>query len=287
MTEDLRRRVADLEREASALRAELEVLEREARKLAEGRDHINSRVRELKLEAIKFKSERDALNEELKSLNAIIYGLKREYNERIHAFRELGQKIREHLGNKPPRDEESLMREIAEIDWKIQTTPLSLEEERKLIERVKSLESQLSFYRKLNSMIAERESLRRRLDEIRGEIASLKERVVEAAAKGRSFHERMIECFKRADELRAEADKIHEEYRAVKEKANALRLRYRGLLNQISAIKSLIHEEEERKRAKAISALKERVEKEALEKLKRGEKISFEEFKILAEQGKI
>ncbi|MEM2610004.1 MAG: hypothetical protein QXS09_00200 [Candidatus Bathyarchaeia archaeon] len=287
MAEDLRRKVADLEREASALRAELEGLEGDARKLAEERDRINSRVRELRHEAAKFKGERDALNEEVKSLKAIIYELKREYNERIHAFRELGQRIREHLRSKPPRDEESLMREIAEIDWKIQTTPLSIEEERKLIERVKSLESQLSFYRRLNSMIAEREGLKRRLDEIKGEIASFRERVSEVAAKSQSFHEKMIECLKRADELRAEADKIHEKYRAVKERANTIRLRYRELLNQISDIKRLIREEEDRKRAEAISVLKEKISREALEKLKRGEKISFDEFKILAEQGKI
>ncbi|MEM2091721.1 MAG: hypothetical protein QXR59_00340, partial [Candidatus Bathyarchaeia archaeon] len=136
-------------------------------------------------------------------------------------------------------------------------------------------------------MIAEREGLKRRLDKIKGEIASFRERVSEAAAKSQSFHEKMIECLKRADELRAEADKIHEKYRAVKERANTIRLRYRELLNQISDIKRLIREEEDRKRAEAISALKEKISREALEKLKRGEKISFDEFKILAEQGKI
>lgn len=287
MVEDLRRKVADLEGEARALRAELEGLEGEARKLAEERDCINSMVRGLRLEAAKFRDERNALNEEVRSLKAIICELRCEYNEKIYALKELRRKIREDSRSKPPRDEEGLKKEIAEIDWRIQTTPLSIDEERRLIERVKSLETQLSFYRRLNGMIAEEEALKRRLKEIRNEIASYKGRIADIAVRSRSFHEKMIEYFKRADELRAEADKMHEKYKAAKERANILRLRYEDLLNQISAMKRLIREEEERKRAEAISALREKIGKEASEKLKRGERVSFEEFKILAEQGKI
>ncbi|MEM3134385.1 MAG: hypothetical protein QW502_01500, partial [Candidatus Bathyarchaeia archaeon] len=205
----------------------------------------------------------------------------------VNALRELRQRVKEHLRAKPSRDEESLKKEIAELDWRIQTTPLSLDEEKRIIERIRTLESQLSFYLKLNSMRDEISAIEKRLETLREEISSCKNRIAETIAKSQDFHDKMVERLKEVDRLRAEADELHKKYLEKRGKVDELRLKYRESLNQISAIRKIIREEEERKKAEFISALKEKIGKEALEKLKRGEKISFEEFKILAEQGKI
>lgn len=287
MIEDLRRRLAPLESEVDVLRSEIEKVSEEARLIAEERNRINIRVRELRVEAVNFRDKRNALNEEVKGLKAMLSELKRECSEKVNALRELRQRIKEHLRAKPSRDEEGLKKEIAELDWRIQTTPLSLDEEKRIIERIRTLESQLSFYLKLNSMRDEISAIEKRLETLREEISSCKNRIAETISKSQDFHDKMVERLKEVDRLRAEADELHKKYLAKREKVDELCLKYRELLNHISAIRKAIREEEERKKAEFISALKEKIGKEALEKLKRGEKISFEEFKILAEQGKI
>ena len=287
MVEDLRRKLVDLEREALCLRAEIERVESEVRRFAEERNGLNSRMRNLKREAANFRKERNALNEEVRNLKVILMELKREYWERLDSIRDLRNRIRKHLKMKPSRREDSLKKEIEEIDWRIQTTPLPLEEEKRLVERVKSLEKQLNFYHKLNAMKNELSILEGRLKKIKDEIALYREQITETVEKSQFFHEKMIECLKKMEEFKPKVDEINKKYGESRKKLSALRLKYKKLLGQISAIKKIIREEEARKKAEALSALKEKIGREALKKLKKGEKISFEEFKILAEQGKI
>jgi phosphoserine phosphatase len=282
-----RKKLIELEGEISELKVEMDRLSDEARRFVEKRNSIHEKIRELRLEATKLKVERDALNDEVKNLKIILGELNESYHEKLNNLNGLRQKIREHIKIKPAESEENLKREISEIEWKIQTSSLMLEEENKLVKRVKSLETRLAFYSKLKEMRSEATNLREQIKKLKDEIASCRSKIAEDAAKSQKLHERMMEHFREIDKLKAEADEMHKIYLETREKISSLRLKYADLLSQISSLKKIIREEEEKKRIEATAAIKRKIESEALEKLKRGEKISFEEFKILAEQGKI
>lgn len=283
MSEKLRRDLASLRQEIANLKDEINKLKMESRSLIKEKSEISSRISELRLEAANLKNKRDALNEDVRNLKATLIELKREYGENLNSLRELRQKIREYSRFKPSRSRESLEKEIAELDWKIQTTPLTIDEEKKIIERVKTLEEQLSFYRKLEAMRNEVSMLEGRLKEIKDKITICRDKIVKTAEESRVFHERMVKCFKKIGELKTKMNEINGKYMRNKNEMLSLRLKYIELVSRASAIRKYIKEEEERKRIEVISALKEKIKKEALEKLKRGEKISFEEFKILSE----
>ena len=285
--EDLKHKLTLLEKDLSDLKSELKRLKEEARKISEERRDVKSKMRELRLEALKFRDARNGLNEEVKNLKVVSEELRREYSEKLDLLKELRRKIRKSLKMRPSRSQESLEREIAEIDWRIQTEPLPLDEEEKLVKQVKSLEEQLAFYRRLNEMENEAAMLEKSLKEIKCKVNVYRNKIAETAAKSQKFHEKMIECFKKVEAFKSEVDKVNKIYAENRAKTEALRFRYKELLNQISSLKRIIQENEELRRKEAISTLKEKIGREALEKLKRGEKISFEEFKILAEQGKI
>ncbi len=287
VAEDQRRKLVELEGEISELKVEMDRLSDEGHKFVEKRNSMHEKIRELKLEALKLKGERDALNDEVKNLKIILRELKQSYHEKLNALNELRQRIRNHIKTKPPENEEYLRREISEIEWKIQTLSLSLEEENRLVKRVKFLETRLAFYRNLEEMMDKAALLKEQIKKLRDEIASCRNKIAEKIAKSQKLHERMMEHFRDIDKLRIEADQMHKMHLESREKISSLRLKYADLLGQISALKKIIREEEERKRTETAAALRVKIEREALEKLKRGEKISFEEFKILAEQGKI
>ncbi|MDH5636311.1 MAG: hypothetical protein OEY47_06580, partial [Candidatus Bathyarchaeota archaeon] len=59
------------------------------------------------------------------------------------------------------------------------------------------------------------------------------------------------------------------------------------LLDKIKTFEKELQEAEEKKQAKRQRELCKELEERALEKLKRGEKLTWEEFKILAEKRKI
>lgn len=287
LVEDERRELERLWGEVSELRTEIDRLTSENRLLAEKRRLLYKKIRELKLEAMKLREEHNALNEEVKILRASLAGLKEEYRGKLIVFGELRHRIREYLRAKPNMDEESIKKEISEIDWRIQTSTISLEKENKLIKRIKSLEVQLIFYHKLKVMENEAAALGDEIKKIRDEIASCKNKIAENIVKSRELRKQIAEYFDKISVLRTEADKLYKTYLENRNKLSSLRLKYVELLAKITAVKKRLREEEERKREKVLAALREKIEKKALEKLNRGEKLSFEEFKILIERGKI
>lgn len=287
VAEEQRGKIVELEREISELKVEMDRLRDEARKFVEKRNSIHEKMRELRLEAVKLKGERDALNDEVKNLKIILGELKQSYHEKLNALDELKQRIRNYIKTKPAENEEYLKKEISEIEWKIQTSSLPLEEENNLVKRVRFLETRLAFYRNLDEMRSKAALLKEQMKKLRDEITSCRNKIAENIMKSRKLHESMMEHFREIDELRVEADRMHKMYLERMEKISSLRLKYAGLLGQISALKKIIREEEEKRRTEAAAALRGKIKREALEKLKRGEKVSFEEFKILAEQGEV
>ena len=55
--------------------------------------------------------------------------------------------------------------------------------------------------------------------------------------------------------------------------------------NQIRKLREGARKEEEKAKKRSEEALREKIERQAREKLKRGEKLTWEEFQLLAEKG--
>lgn len=280
MSADLRDKIADLERKISGLLAELEKMDADARRLAEEKRVLISKIRELRVKALEYKSRRDGLNEEVKSSKAILSELKREYNEKIDALKKLRHNIKEYLRLRPAKSEEILAKEIADLDWRIQTTPMSIAEEKEIIEKIKVLEKQMDFYRKLKTMREEARNLESHLKEIKSGVMFHRNKIAERAVESRKFHEMMVKTFSEVDDLKSKLNDVNSRYIENRREAAKLRLKCKDLLNQIYAARKIIREEEERRRRESIYALKEKIKSGVMEKLKRGEKVSLEEFKI-------
>ncbi|MEM3174448.1 MAG: hypothetical protein QXU02_06135, partial [Candidatus Bathyarchaeia archaeon] len=192
MSEDLRGRIAGLEQEISGLLVELERLDADARRLAEERRVLVGKIRDLKARASEYKGRRDSLNGEVKGSKAVLAELKREYVEKVEALKRLKRNIKEYLRLRPAKSEEALAKEIASLDWRIQTTPMSIVEEQKIIEQIKALERQMDFYRKLRTMEEEARSLENRLKELESEVTLHRKRIAENVVESQKFHEMMI-----------------------------------------------------------------------------------------------
>ena len=90
----------------------------------------------------------------------------------------------------------------------------------------------------------------------------------------------MLRRIDESKRLKAEADEMHKRYLESKERIRSINLEIKRIHEAIRVI-----EEDERRLKEA--ELKRRIEEEAEEKLKRGEKLTFEEFKALLEKGRI
>lgn len=259
-------------------------LNAEAREWAEKRNKLNEQFKSLRAETLELRSERDKLNEKVKELKQQRNKMKTEIHEKIGEIRKLSQEIKALTKKKPSRTPQTLQKEIESIEWTIQTTTLSLQEEKELVERVKQLEIQLNIHRKLGRLNQKMLELQAELKAIETKNRYYHEKLTETAQKSQGIHERMLEKIAEAKELKMEADDLHRLFLQTKERTKPLQEKKMEILDRIKRLKEEIREEEEREKKRIEEVLREKLEKRAREKLKRGEKLTWEEFQILAEK---
>jgi len=97
----------------------------------------------------------------------------------------------------------------------------------------------------------------------------------------------MLESLNKSRSLKSDANAAHQNFLQVKQKVDESHKKCAELLHQVRSFRQKLQEKEEEKQAQRQVELREQLEAIALKKLKQGEKLTWEEFKILAEQGKI
>ncbi len=276
--EELNLRLADYNKERDRLVAE-------ADELIEKRDRLNERFRNIRLETSKLREERDTANFRVRELKLERSEIKENLHSAIEELKKLRQNVKVLAQTKPQRNSPSLKKELDSIEWKIQTSSLSLEEEKELIEQVKPLEAQLNVYKKLDKIHGQIREIESRVHSSAGEQKSLHNQITQIAQKSQQTHEEMLKKIEEAKKTKTQADEAHRLLGLVREKQKPLKDSIQNIHREINEVKGEIRDEETAERQRNEGLLLEDLEKTAREKLKRGEKLSWEEFQILAEKG--
>jgi uncharacterized coiled-coil DUF342 family protein len=278
-------KIEELTQQLSALKNQKDKLNVEAREWAEKRNKLNEQFKSLRSEAFELKNERDKLNESVRELKQQRDGTRTEFREKIEEIRKSNQEIKALAKKEPSRSAQNLQKEFESIEWKIQTSSLSLNEEKELVERVKQLQTQLNIHRKLDR-------LNQKIIESKAELKALEtknrlfhEKLTENAQKSQKIHEKMLEKIDASKKLKTEADSLHKLFLQTRERAKPIQEEILEISNQIRGLKEEIRGEEDKEKKKIEEALREKLEKQAREKLRRGEKLTWEEFQLLAEKG--
>ncbi|MCK4953550.1 hypothetical protein KAS14_07180, partial [Candidatus Bathyarchaeota archaeon] len=84
--------------------------------------------------------------------------------------------------------------------------------------------------------------------------------------------------------FQSEADSAHQKHVQMKQEVKDFNKKHIKLSHQITTLKQKLHQVEEEKQNKRKLEISKDLEETALDKLRRGEKLTWEEFKILAEK---
>lgn len=279
-------RIRAAELEASTLREKRDELNRVAREQIDKRNRLNERRRERIQEAQALKEKRDHLNELVKEHRTWLMDIRTRVQERREEIRRLKGVMREILSGVRIRGDDAQNR-IRELDWKIQTSPTSREDEERLVSRIRELQMVVKAHRRADSIGEEIQRLYGEIDNLRGQIASRVDAMKRAVEEAQSHHSQMIQRFRESDELARSADEAHRAFLAVKEEADSYHKRLVEKREEISRLESELRElDSEAKEAEAerTKEVVERVVQEAQRKARYGERMSFEEFKLLIER---
>ncbi|MCW3999304.1 MAG: hypothetical protein NWE93_03600 [Candidatus Bathyarchaeota archaeon] len=272
------------------------------KKFIEKRDQLHEKVRKTREEVNQLKVERDALNEKVKELKAQRDAVRVNVAPIMDEVNALNEKIEALKKNLPRISQRDLKQELEAIEWKIATTSLDLQEEKRLIGNVKELETQLSGYKKIDNqhkkikeLIAHRKVFDEQADVYHKELTEL-------AKKSQDLHAVMMEKIETIKRDRAEADSLHQSFIKAKEQNNQTYEQIRVLIAQSTGIRVGMREQyqarrreddvrrkedevkrkaEQAERAVKEQAMKEKIGTEAREKLNRGEKVNWDEYALM------
>ena len=282
MPEPTQGKIEELNQQLSTLRQERDKLNVEAKEWAQKRDKIHEQIKALSEEAKALKTKRDEINQKVKQLKNLREQARNQQKEKRIQAGLVRDKIKNATGKKPTRHAAEIQKEIDRIDWEIQTTSIPVNEEKALVDKVRVLETQ-------RATLKQWQDLRNTFSELQAQEKGLfletkqrHEELTKLAAEGQEYHKQMLELMGKRQSLRPEADAAHQKFLEFRQKANDAHQTLVETLRQIDALKREMQKREAEKLSEKQQRLKEEVTLKAQEKVKRGEKLSLEEFKLLA-----
>ncbi len=253
------------------------------RVFVEKRDKFNIKSKELRQKIIEQKKIRDELNDKVKILKQKRENTRLGIREKIEEIKYHRQKIDSFRDKLPERRCIDLQKEIEEIEWKIQTTTLELDEEKQLVEQVKIIGTQLSKYKKIDKQKVIIQKIQTELDNLDKIANTAHEELSKIAKKSQETHKVMSLTIKELNSVREKADQYHISYLGEKKEQKPLKDEIIELLIKKKNILKKIKEQDENKKRESEQKLKKKIKTEAQIKLKNGKKLSLEEFKLINE----
>ncbi len=249
----------------------------------------------------KLRVERARLIERAKTLREYLASLRSKKNELVEEIRDLRQKRKElftridsildeleetkrvasQVGPYARRSISSIMKRIEELEWKQQTSILSLEEERRIIEEISRLEAILE------KMLQARQLLNT-LTEKRAELVSLRLQVKSIGREIKARGDRIGKLNEEIKRIRSELDELSNRIDSLKKQIEELSSEIDTLQNIISEKMSLLQSLNEELRNLRISRTKSKLEaiyrdrrEKIRKKLERGEPLTIDELQLL------
>lgn len=273
--------LAMLTQQIASLREQIDKANAETKTPIERRDRLNEKFKKLRQEINELQSTRDNLNAKVKTLKQQRDGARTKIKAYIEEVKAHNQKIAELKEKTPRTSRQELQKEFDDIEWKIQTTPLDIKEEKRLIENVRQLETQLNIYKKIDQHIKKITEIRKELEPLETNADAAHQELTATAEKSQEIHAKMIAKITESKDIKAEADSLHAVYVQAKEQVKPLQEEFKKLTEQKRKLQAAVREEDAKRKKDVEQALKEKLETQARNKLQRGEKLSWDEFKML------
>lgn len=282
-TQNRANQIAALNEQIASLKEESNKANVDMKVHVEKRDKLNGQFRKYSEEIQALKNQRNLINDEVKALKQQRDAAREKKKKLIAEIRAINDEIRALKAKKPRKSRQQLETEIHEIEWKIQTMPLDLQEEKRLVNEVKQLEPQLRIYQKMEQQNIRIAELQKEIKTLETKANTSHQELMAAAQRSQELHAMIITKINEANAIKREADRIHSAYVQAKERTEPLRQALKAIIDQKRQLQIAIKEESEMQKKTAEKVLKETLEAQARNKLQQGEKLSWEEFQLLAD----
>lgn len=271
--ENLRNVNSGKKREISALRQEIESAVRD-------RDQLNAEVKTVADEIKILRSKRDSLNTKVKELKLKRDELRIAATKKRQTLSQLLEQA-QHTSEKLQGNMSDLMKQIARLEWQIQTTTLAPKTERNIIVRIAELEVHLVKHKELKNVRDRLLKLRVEVGALRIQAQSTHEELTRLAEESEKVHNEMQEKVRSLSEKKKEADAKHTAFLEKSKQRMETIISLKNNIARIDQIRTQIGDIKSSSRSDKAEKVKSKYKEAAEEKMRTGGKLSFEEFQAL------
>jgi uncharacterized coiled-coil DUF342 family protein len=278
--EALDKEITQIEDNISQLIESKGTLEKNTKKWLTERNRLNDLFQKLKQEIALLKEKRDKINQKVQGLKEKREELKKILFENRDIIDKIFNLLRE-LKIKIPHGAHRLTKERDEIDWKIQTTSLSIQKEKELLERIKEIETILVEFDHSNKLKQELHERKKEIESLKNQMDHLRNQQMELSNESDTIQDEITKLYDKAKKFREESNEAHKKYEEGLKQLTQIRAEYVMQIKKVKELRKKHQDLTESESIKKMESYKKKSESEALEKFKKDKKITLEEFKMI------
>jgi uncharacterized coiled-coil DUF342 family protein len=248
------------------------------------RDRFNDSARELREEAKKHRDQRNEINEKVQNIKIKMEFHFEKLEKKLGKLNQFSKEIQTEIRSKPRKSK--IKDDLRRIEWEIMTTPTIYlkEKEDELISRANRLRKALGELNILEKQEDKKIDILADVKVTEIEIREIRNQINNLSKQSQEHHEKMISLFEQADKEREKANEFHKRYIENVEKINIINKKLDTIMPQIKALRKGLKIQDLRaleERKISIQSQLEVKRQESLRKLEKGEKLSFEELRLI------
>ena len=240
-------------------------LREEERSLVQSLRDLSSKLKDVRVELSDNRDKRDQLNETIRLLKKERDELRSKAKQGIENF------VETRKSTPGGRQAAQAEKELASLEWKVQTTPFDRDQEKRMMLQIRARESQVFGNRKLQKLRGEIEKYKQEGDTVHAKIQEL-------AAESQKHHLEIVKLREQSSSIKQEIDEKVVALDHTREKAMEAAQRLLLTQNQSRYATRILRTEKDRAHREGLKAA-------AQEKLDKKEKLSLLELSALYGSG--
>lgn len=283
--QDEYQRIAELRQRASDIERKLTNVKGERADLVEKKRELLDRAAKMRADVDGAAQERDLANDKVQELKRRIDGMMEEVSSMRSKVEERSGMLN-GLRGKLMGDERQLSKRLSDLEWKLVTEGASAKEESEIVASIAELKRELVPYEGAKNLAQEVRAMREKAVKLRGELRGLLEEKRSLVEEAHLRHGSFLRLRDERINVLKEVDKIREEVAKLKEQEDK---EYMDLISANAEMHILqmrlkrVRDEKIQESQRQEQEARSHVAQLAAEKLKKGETISWDEFKIMLE----
>jgi len=272
-------------RQMNAIRDQIDAGYQKLDRLRKRKFEILDKLKELRESAATNKASRDERNKIIAEKKAVRDQLHKDKTKISEKIKELIEKRRVVLSS-VNYSENELLWQLKEISWRYQTTSLTLDEDRKAVQRISELEKRLVIFKKVKAIDQDIGRHRAMFDELKAKANAIHSEILALAEESKKYHETLMKGYEdraalvmELNQIKAETDKLRDEISKSKDELFATQVQFKVVRNLAIEQRAETLAEQ----AKLMINRRSELAEKANEKLKNGGRLTFEEFAAMLE----